>query len=114
MNPEQEKVVKYYSNLGTKLGFDYILWGSKHFGYYPSGKADITEKAAQILLQELVAENLDLRGNQLVLDAGCGQGIVSTYLAKKYGAKIFGITLVPFEVKKAQKLAAKLGVLDKI
>jgi len=34
-------------------------------------------------------------------------------LAKKIGSNVFGITLVPFEVQKAQKRAKKLGVQDK-
>ena len=113
MNTNQKKVVKYYTNPETKLGFDYILWGSKHFGFYPTGKATISEKEAQILLQDLVAENLDLNENYVVLDAGCGQGVVSTYLARNYTAKIFGITLVPFEVEKAQERARALGVCDR-
>jgi ubiquinone/menaquinone biosynthesis C-methylase UbiE len=113
MNTNQQKVVKYYTNPETKLGFDYVLWGSKHFGFYPTGKADITEKEAQILHQDLVAKNLALKENQIVLDAGCGQGVVSTYLAKKYGSKIFGITLVPFEVERAQERAKNLGVQGK-
>ncbi len=109
----REKVIKYYSHPETKYGFDYIHWGSKHFGYYPSGKADITEKEAQILFNDLVARNLELKEGQLILDAGCGQGVVSTYLAKKYDVKIFGITIVPFEVKKARALALKTDVTDK-
>ena len=113
MNTNQQKVVKYYTNPETKFGFDYLLWGSKHFGFYPTGKADITEQEAQVLLQDLVAKNLELQENQIVLDAGCGQGVVSTYLAKKYGAKIFGITLVPFEVERAQERAKNLGVQHK-
>src|ERR1035437_6899403 len=113
MNANQQKVVKYYTNLETKLGFDYFLGGSKHFGFYPTGKEDINEKEAQIIHQDLVAKNLDLKENQTVLDAGCGQGIVSTYLAKKYGSKIFGITLVPFEVEKAKKRAKNLNIQDK-
>ena len=113
MNENQKKIVKYYNNPETKLGFDYLLWGSKHFGFYPTGKANITEKQAQILLQDLVAKSLHIKKNQVILDAGCGQGVVSTYLAKKYKSKIFGITLVPFEVKKAQERAKDLSVLDK-
>lgn len=113
MNTNQQKVVKYYTNPETKLGFDHVLWGSKHFGFYPTGEVDITEKKAQILLQDLVAKNLDLKKTDTVLDAGCGQGVVSTYLSKKFKSKIFGITLVPFEVERAQELAKKLGVQDK-
>ena len=113
MNTNRQKVVKYYTNPETKLGFDYVLWGSKHFGFYPTGKADISEKEAQILHQDLVAQNLELKENQIVFDAGCGQGVVSTYLAKKYRPKIFGITLVPFEVERARERAKNLGVQNK-
>jgi len=83
MKYKSTKSRKVFTNPETKLGFNYVLWGSKHFGFYPTGKADITEKEAQILYQDLVAENLQLKEEQIVLDAGCGQGIVSTYLAKK-------------------------------
>src|SRR3989338_10606230 len=113
MNTNQQKVVRYYTNPETKLGFDYVLWGSKHFGFYPTGKADISEKEAQILHQDLVAKNLDIKENKIVLDGGCGQGVVSTYLAKKYGPKIFGITLVPFEVERAKERAKNLNVQKK-
>lgn len=113
MDANQQKVIKYFTNPGSKLGYDYVLGGAKHFGFYPTGKADITEKEAQILLHDLVAKNLDLKENQTVLDAGCGQGVVSTYLAKKIGPKIFGISIVPFEIKKAQQLAEKLDIQEK-
>ena len=113
MDTNQQKVVKYYTNPETKIGFDYVLCGSKHFGFYPTGKVNISEKEAQTLYQDLVAKNLDLKENQVILDAGCGQGVVSTYLAKKYGSKIFGITLVRFEVKRAQRRAKNLGVQEK-
>jgi len=114
MELNQQKVINYYSTLGSRLGYNFILWGSIHFGYYPNEKADISEKEAQIALQDMVAKNLGLNSGQIVLDAGCGQGVVSTYLAKKYGPKIFGINIVPFQIKKAQELARRLGVTDKV
>lgn len=109
----QKRVVKYFSRPGSKLGYDYFLGGSKHFGFYPAGKAETTEKEAQIHYQDLVAKNLGLKENQVVLDAGCGEGVVSTYLSRKYGPKIFGITLVPFEVERAQVRAKNLGVQER-
>lgn len=48
------------------------------------------------------------------LDAGCGQGKVSTYLVKKYGCQVTGTTIVPFEIKKAKKLALKLDLENKV
>lgn len=109
----QKKVEDYFSSIGSRLSYDIILWGAKHLGYYPSGKADISEKEAQLLLQDLVAKNLDMKEGQVILDAGCGQGVVSTYLAKKYGPKIFGITITGFEIDKAKKRAKDEGVEDK-
>ncbi|PIR86388.1 hypothetical protein COU13_01185 [Candidatus Kaiserbacteria bacterium CG10_big_fil_rev_8_21_14_0_10_43_70] len=113
MNINRQKIIKYYTHPETKWGFDHVLWGSKHFGFYPAGKTNISEKEAQILHQDLVAKNLEMKENQTILDAGCGQGVVSTYLAKKYGPKILGITVVPFEVKRAQERSEKIGVTDK-
>ncbi len=112
MNMQQKRIVKYYTDFESRFGYDFFLWGSKHFGFYPTGKQDISEKEAQLLLQDLVAQNLDLKKAQIVLDAGCGQGVVSTYLAKKSGVRIHGITVVPFEVQRAQKLAASYGVQE--
>jgi len=103
-----KKVIDYFKK--SKLGYDIVLWGAKHFGFYPSTKKDISEKRAQELMQGLLAKNLEINKKQLILDAGCGQGVVSTYLAKKYGCKIIGITIVPFEVDKANTLAKELGV----
>ncbi len=106
-----ERLNQYYEK--SKIGYDFALWGSKHFGFYPKDKK-ISEKEAQILMQELVAKKLKLTSKDIVLDAGCGQGVVSTFLAKKYSCKIEGITVVPFEVQKANLLAKKLKVSDKV
>jgi len=106
-----ERLNRYFEK--SRLGYDLVLWGSKHFGFYPQGK-NISENEAQILMQELVAKKLKLTAQDVVLDAGCGQGVVSTFLAKKYRCKIEGITVIPFEVKKANVLAEKLNVLDNV
>ncbi len=106
-----QRLRRYYEK--SKIGYDAALWGSKHFGYYPKGKK-ISEKQAQILMQDLVAKKLKLGPKDLVLDAGCGQGIVSAYLAKKFGCRIEGITVLPFEVERANSLAKKLNIEDKV
>jgi cyclopropane fatty-acyl-phospholipid synthase-like methyltransferase len=98
---------KYFEK--SKLGYNLLLGGSKHFGFYPKEK-DITEKEAQIFLQELVGDKLNLSSSNIVLDAGCGQGVVSTFLARKYDCHIEGITMLPFEVDEANILARKLNI----
>lgn len=107
-----ERVIDYFEK--SKLGYDMLLWGAKHFGFYPDAKKGISEKRAQELMQDSIAKNLRIKKNQLILDAGCGQGIVSAYLARKYGCNITGITLVPFEVRKAKELVRRLGADMKV
>ncbi|MBI4452738.1 methyltransferase domain-containing protein [Candidatus Woesearchaeota archaeon] len=112
LKKHHQKVISYFKE--SELGYDVVLGGAKHFGYYPDGINNVTEKKAQELMQDLIAEKLKIKINQLILDAGCGQGIVSTYLAKKHHCKIMGITIVPFEINKAAKLAEKLGLSSSI
>lgn len=107
MKKQQQKVVDYYRSLESRLGYSFLTWDSKHFGYYPSKKRGIGERQAQTLTIELLAKKLKLNKSDLVLDAGCGRGTATCYLAKKYKAQILGIDIAPFELKKAKKLAQK-------
>lgn len=114
MNKNQKKVVDYYKNLESRLGYTFLTWDTKHFGYYPSKKSDITEKHAQEKMVDLLAKKLALKSNEKVLDAGCGRGTVSCYLAKKYGCRITGIDIVEFELDIAKKRADKLNLGKKV
>lgn len=114
MNKYQRSVVDYYKSLESKLGYTFLTWDTKHFGYYPSKKKGIPERKAQELMIDQVAKRLQLKKSDLVLDAGCGRGTASCYLAKKYGSKIIGIDLVDFELAKAKKRAADLKLGNKV
>lgn len=114
MSKPYQKVIDYYNVFDSKIGYDLVLGGVKHFGYYPSKDGKISEKKAQELMQDLVAKKLNLTKNNKVLDAGCGQGYVACYLAKKYDSDITGITVTPFEVEKAKKLAKKMKIENKV
>ena len=48
------------------------------------------------------------------MDAGCGQGGSSIWLAKNYDVQVTGITLVPHQVKIAQREAKNLGLADRV
>ena len=102
-----ERLNKYFNF--SRWKYNFFLGGSKHFGYYPNKKW-ISTKKAQELMQDLVAEKLQLRKEMKVLDAGCGQGVTSTYIAKKYGCNVEGVTVVPFEIESANKLARQSEV----
>lgn len=114
MNTNQKKVISYYKNLESRLGYTFLTWDTKHFGYYPSKKSDITEKQAQIEMIELLANKLGLKKTDRVLDAGCGRGTTSCYLAEKYKCSMTGIDIVDFELQMAKKRAGELNLKEKV
>lgn len=115
MNPTDtgehfSKLRHYFAR--SERNYDLMLGGAKHFGYHPTGRK-VTEREAQDLLHDLVAERLALTAADRVLDAGCGQGVVASYLARKIGCQIDGITVLDFEVPKAQARAKAAGVAER-
>ena len=102
-----EKIRKYYFN--SRFGYRYLLWGSQHFGFYPKNK-NIPEKEAQALMQDLIGEKLNLLNSMVVLDAGCGRGIVAAYLANKFGCDIEAIDITPMLVDEARIKARNLNI----
>jgi len=108
-----QQIVNYYSKKESKWGYNLIMKGSKHFGFYPENEK-ISEKKAQILMQKLIAKKLQITKNKKILDAGCGQGVVSLFLAQKFDCQIEGISVVPFEIEIAQKNAKKNNLQQKL
>ena len=81
------------------------VWGEHmHHGYYlPADRTDHLQ--AQI---DLIDEVLDWSGVKQVkkaVDVGCGIGGSSRHLARKYGCSTEGITLSPYQAKRANELA---------
>ena len=50
----------------------------------------------------------------VVYDLGCGNGIIVTTAAEKYGARAVGIDIDPQRVKEANERVQKAGVEDKV
>jgi len=104
----QNSVAKYYSRVGSRLGYKLVMKDSQHFGYY--NDAHDSERTAQQKYHEEFSKLLDLEPGMNVLDAGCGQGVVACYLTKYKDVHVTGITIVPYEVKSAQQRALKQNV----
>lgn len=113
INPKQ-KVIDYFSNLESRWGYTLLLKGTKHFGYYPEGKENLTMAQAQRLMEDKLAEKLNLSPNSLVLDAGCGEGNVAIYLAQKYRLKIKGVDILDSAIRKAKEKAEKLDLQNRV
>ena len=109
-----QKVIKYFNTVESKWGYTLLLKGTKHFGFYPKGKEKISMSNAQKLMEDKLAEKLDLPANSLVLDAGSGEGNVAINLAKKYGLHIYGVDLLDFAVSKATSKSKKLNLQNKV
>jgi sterol 24-C-methyltransferase len=100
-------LIDYYKKKESRWGYSLLLKWIRHFGYYPEGKESISMMEAQILMVEKLAEKLKMKSSSLLLDAGCGEGFVAMYLAKKYGFHIHGVDLLDFSIEKAKKLLGK-------
>ncbi len=61
-----------------------------------------------------LARILDLKGNEPVLDVGCGIGGPSRYLAKTYGCHVAGLDLTPEFCQVAAMLAERTGLAGKV
>lgn len=101
----KQDIIKYY----LSNEFAYRLWGpNMHFGYWEKGIK--TQRQASLRFNQEVAKTVGIRAGDRVLDAGCGVGGCSIYLAKTFGCRVTGITITPRQVKLAQTRAAKEGV----
>lgn len=109
-----KKVIKYFNTQESKLGYTLLLRGTKHFGYYPKGKQKISMLQAQRLMEDKLAERLNLSANSLVLDAGSGEGNVAINLTTKHGLRIYGVDLLDFAVNKAIFKTKELGLQSKV
>jgi len=61
-----------------------------------------------------LARSLKLKGDETVLDLGCGIGGPSRYLAKTYGCRITGLDLTPEFCEAAAMLAERTGLAHKV
>lgn len=110
----KKSIISYYD--ATRLDYR-ILWFGKrnrsvHFGYYDSEVK--THHDALLNLNKIMALKGGVKDGDTILDAGCGQGGSSVWLAENYNVTVSGITLVPHQVKKAAKNAAKNKVSRKV
>ncbi len=101
----KERVVTYYNS--TKADYR-ILWRSSrslgiHFGYYDNQHQ--THDEAVLNINSKLAELVGITQQDYILDAGCGIGGSSIWLAENKSCRVVGINIVPWQVQKAKALA---------
>ena len=103
-------VTAYYDS--TWLDYR-LLWmrgtsGAFHFGYWEPGVRDHAEALARANL--VLAERARVKPGERVLDAGCGIGDSTLWLARERGAYAIGASVVRSQVVRAQRLARARGL----
>ena len=106
-------IENYYHH--TKFAYN-TFWKTKefhalHFGYWD----ETTENFGDALRREneILANMAKIKSSDIVLDAGCGVGGSSIYLAHEIGCEVKGITVSPYQVEEATKNAKQFQVDDK-
>jgi len=91
-------VLRYYNE--TRWDYKH-LWKSDetlaiHFGYY-DGQATAHKRAVERMNEEL-ATAVEVTASDVVLDAGCGMGGSSIWLAANVGCEVLGINITDYQL----------------
>lgn len=110
----KQDTINYYNYCEWQYakGWDLDKSMAFHGGYWDESTKNLTEAIHRE--NEVLADIAKIKSTDHVLDAGCGVGGSSVFLAKKIGCKVTGITVVPKQVIKATKYAKDQGVDDKV
>lgn len=79
-----------------------------HYGYWD--KTTRTFRASLENMNRVLSNVASIKSNMRVLDAGCGVGGSSIWLAKNKNVHVTGISLSAKQVNKANGIASKLGL----
>ena len=106
----QEKIEEYYDKTEVHYARAWDLRESlaMHYGYWDDSVSSFRESLAN--MNRKMAEFGNIKSTDRVLDAGCGVGGSSIFLAKEYGCQVTGITLSAKQAETATKNAQENGV----
>lgn len=105
-----ERIKKYYDESQTLYD---TFWMNKqnlgmHYGLWYENTKNLNEAIINTNIK--VAERLEVKDSDIILDAGCGVGGTSIWLAKNYGVTVIGITISEKQVLLAKKYAKENNV----
>jgi len=108
----KKDIARYYdlSEVHYKLFWNLDKSKSLHYGYWDETTKDFHE--ALVNANKILADRAHITKEDHVLDAGCGIGGSTVWLAKHIGCKATGITLNAKQAKRAKEYAKEEGVED--
>ena len=105
--------IKAHYDLGNDF---YAAWLDPTMTYssalFEPGINDLS--AAQTRKYRSLAERIDLRSGQTVLEIGCGWGGFAEYAAQAYDARVVGLTISQEQYKFARARMSAAGVADRV
>lgn len=106
----QKEIARYYdlSEDHYKLFWNLEKSRSLHYGYWDTSTKNFHE--ALLNINKYLSQKINITKQDVVLDAGCGIGGSSVWLAKNIGCNVTGISLSEKQVATANGIAAKEGV----
>ena len=109
-NEYHQRIVDYYRDTENAYKDSWDLNNSLaiHYGYWDDKVKSFPQSL--IRMNEVMIEAANIRSTDKVLDAGCGVGGSSIFIATAIGAGVTGITLSERQVQHAKANAEKKGV----
>jgi sterol 24-C-methyltransferase len=105
-----KRVRRYYDHTESRVGYTYLLHGTKHFGWYEAGQSMWSFSSAMRRMEDELGRRLGLPSDSEVLDAGCGVGDVARTMADKYQLDVTGIDILDFNLDEARKRGAASNI----
>ena len=105
-------VRRYYEDTWSDYRWGWITRraAGMHCGYVAPGQRSHAESL--LAINAVIAEEAGVRSGDTVLDAGCGVGGTSVWLAVERGARVTGINIVPSQIERALRRARRFGVTE--
>ena len=103
-------VANYYD--ATARYYERFWSRALHYGFWGAGIKNVHE--AVLNENKFLAEIANIKRGDTVLDAGCGLGDSSIWLAHEIGAQVIGITISEKQREKAIQFAQESGVAGQV
>lgn len=113
-NEYHTRIVEYYNSTENAYKDSWDLDNSLaiHYGYWDEQVRSFPQSLLR--MNEIMIEAAGILPSEQVLDAGCGVGGSSIFIAKETGATVTGITLSERQAAQASKKATERGVSAKV
>lgn len=106
-NISEQEIIELYEHTQNYYSKESM---SMHCGIWDEDTKTLHE--ANLNTNRIISETLNISAKDKVLDAGCGVGGTSIFIAQRYGANVIGITLLKKQVELANAYKDNFNLND--